>query len=201
MTCGRSRQERCTACWRLPCCRAFFCRPFIFSLHGPRPDLVSAMATFAFWVKSFYPLILALIGISGLIVVARPGGLPRRTCFLWLAIYLVLVGLGLWQLGAASAAEYPQLIFGFSWWICPFLIMGSALPVFVANFLFLRRAAPTNIRLAGFVAGLTAGAVGAWTYSWGCIESGLPFVALWYTFGIAFCGLAGALLARRFLSW
>ncbi|MDE1157226.1 MAG: NrsF family protein [Neorhizobium sp.] len=174
---------------------------FIFFLHGPRPDLTAAMATPAFWVKSVYPLILALVGISGLMVVARPGGLPRGTCIGWLAIYLALVTSGLWQLGTASDARYPLLIFGRSWWICPIIIMASALPVFVANFWFLRRAAPTHIRLAGFVAGLTAGAVGAWTYSWGCMETGLPFVAIWYTLGIVLCGVAGALCARPLLRW
>lgn len=43
-----------------------------------------------------------------------------------------------------------------------------------ATFWFLRRSAPT---LAGALAGLAAGALGAGIYSWGCIEDGLPFVA------------------------
>jgi hypothetical protein len=174
---------------------------FIVFLHGPRPDLAAAAATPAFWVKSVYPLILSFVGISALMAVSRPGGLPRRACLGWAAIYLVLAALGLWQLHAAPAAQYPNLIFGISSWICPFIIVASALPVFIANFWFLRHAAPTHIPLAGFIAGITAGAVGAWTYSWGCIENGLPFVALWYTLGIVICGVAGALLARPLLRW
>ena len=173
----------------------------IFFAHGLRPDLSTALHLPAFWVKSFYPLLLALTGIGALMIVARPGGVPRSCGIAALFIYLILVALGLWQLHASPASDYPALIFGISSWFCPLIILGAGLPVFAANIWFLRRAAPTHLRLAGFVAGITAGAVGAWTYSWGCIENGLPFVALWYTLGIVLCGILGALTSRSLLRW
>jgi len=169
--------------------------------HGLRPDLTKALLTFAFWVKSIYPLALSVIGISALMVVARPGGLPRNAGTASLLVYLVVVGLGLWQLRVAAPADYPKLIFGISYWICPFIILAAGLPVFVATVVFLRRSAPTHIRLAGFIAGMTSGAIGAWTYSWGCIENGLPFVSLWYTLGIVLFGLIGLALSRPLLRW
>jgi hypothetical protein len=169
--------------------------------HGLRPDLAAAIHLPAFWVKSIYPLALALIGITALMVVARPGGRPKKAGLASLAIYLVLVALGLWQLRMAPAEDYPRLIFGISAWFCPIIIAAAALPVFAAIVFFLRRSAPTNLPLAGCIAGLAAGSVGAWTYSWGCIENGLTFVALWYTLGIVICGAAGALLGRPLLRW
>lgn len=169
--------------------------------HGPRPDLTTAIHLPAFWVKSIYPLALTVIGITALIVVARPGGRPRKACVASLAIYLVVVALGLWQLRVAPAEDYPRLIFGISAWICPFIIVAAAFPVFAAIVFFLRRSAPTNLPLAGFIAGLVAGSGGAWIYSWGCIENGLPFVALWYTLGIALCGMLGLALSRPLLRW
>ncbi|TNM63767.1 DUF1109 domain-containing protein [Aliirhizobium smilacinae] len=169
--------------------------------HGLRPDLAQALPTPAFWVKSIYPLALALIGLCALMVVARPGGVPRNAGFASLLIYLALASLGLWQLRLSPSSDYPNLIFGISYWLCPFIILVAAIPVYGAIILFLRRGAPTHIRLTGFVAGLTAGAIGAWTYSWGCIENGLPFVAIWYTSGIILTGLIGMLLSRRLLHW
>jgi hypothetical protein len=169
--------------------------------HGLRPDLMQAIATPAFWVKSIYPLVLALIGLSALMIVARPGGVPRSAGLVSILVYLALAALGLWQLHQSSPGDYPSLIFGISYWLCPFIILAAAIPVYAAIVLFLRRAAPTRICLTGFVAGMTAGAVGAWTYSWGCIENGLPFVAIWYTSGIVLSGLLGMLPARRLLNW
>jgi len=174
---------------------------FILFLHGLRPDLTSAMSLPVFWVKSFYPLVLAIAGIFALMIVARPGGLPKSAGLAAIGIYLLLVVLGLWQLHVSPAADYPKLIFGVSYWFCPLIIIASATPVFAANIWFLRHSAPTRYRLAGSTAGIAAGAVGAWTYSWGCIENGLTFVALWYSLGIVLCGLIGLLLGPRLLRW
>lgn len=174
---------------------------FIYLALGLRPDLAAATALPAFWVKCIYPLALVVTGLAAMKVVARPGGIPIRAGMSALAIYLLLAGLGLWQLHVSSAGDYPRLIFGLSYWFCPFIIIGSAAPVFAANIWFLRRSAPTHLRLAGFVAGITAGATGAWTYSWACIENGLTFVALWYTLGIVLCGIGGSLIGVRLLRW
>ncbi len=45
---------------------------FILFVHGLRPDIASAMSLPAFWVKSFYPLALAINGICAVLIVARP---------------------------------------------------------------------------------------------------------------------------------
>ncbi|AYD04666.1 DUF1109 domain-containing protein [Neorhizobium sp. NCHU2750] len=169
--------------------------------HGLRPDLATAIYLPAFWVKSIYPLALAMAAITALMVVARPGGNPSRLGIALFAIYIALVALGLWQLHSSPAEDYPRLIFGISAWFCPFIILVSAAPIFIAITVFLRRSAPTNLPMAGFAAGLAAGSLGAWTYSWGCIENGLPFVALWYSSGIALSGLAGLILSRPLLRW
>ncbi|KRB62086.1 hypothetical protein ASE04_19595 [Rhizobium sp. Root708] len=169
--------------------------------HGLRPDLSVALAQAAFWAKSAYPLLLSIVGVVALIKVARPGGRPTGAALQVLVIYMLLTILGLLQLNAAAPAEHIRLIMGISYWFCPLIILAAGAPLMAATFLFLRRAAPTQPRLAGFVAGATAGSIGAWVYSWGCTENGLTFVALWYTLGILLCGLIGASLGKRLLRW
>lgn len=169
--------------------------------HGFRPDLSAALSLAAFWVKSAYPLLLSIVGIGALIEVARPGGRPVRAVIPALAIYGLLIVLGLMQLNAAPPVEHRGLIMGISYWLCPLIVLASGSPLLIATFWFLRRGAPTHLRLAGFVAGMTAGSMGAWVYSWGCIEDGLVFVALWYSLGIVLCGLLGAALGRPLLRW
>lgn len=175
---------------------------FILLGHGLRPDLSTAMSLPAFWAKSAYPLSLAIVGVIALVKVARPGGWPVSSILPCLIIYALLVVLGIIQLNAASSPEQQRgLIMGISYWFCPLIILASGAPLMVATFWFLRRCAPTNPRLAGFIAGITAGSIGAWIYSWGCTENGLTFVALWYTLGIVLCGLVGSLLGRYLLRW
>ncbi len=173
----------------------------LLSVRNFRPDVSTALYLPAFWIKFAYPLALFQIGIHALIVVARPGGLPRRNGVYALAMYLSIALLALWQLKTAPSADYPSLIFGGSSWFCSIAIIVVAAPVFLTNIWFLRRSAPTDLGLAGFVAGLTSGAAGALMYSWGCVDDGFPFIAVWYTFGILCCGFIGALLGRHLLRW
>ncbi|MEB2847864.1 DUF1109 family protein [Rhizobiales bacterium RZME27] len=179
-----------------------FSAAFILLGHGFRPDIAAAVSQAAFWAKSAYPLLLSIVGVVALIKVARPGGRPVAAAAPVLVIYALLIILGLLQLNAATSAyEHHRLIMGISYWFCPLIILAAGAPLMAATFWFLRRAAPTQPRLAGFIAGATAGSIGAWVYSWGCIENGLTFVALWYTLGIVLCGLIGMLLGRQLLRW
>ncbi len=175
---------------------------FILLGHGFRPDISTAISLPVFWVKSAYPLFLSIVGVIALMKVARPGGRPVGAAFPALIIYGLVFAIGVIQLNAASSPEeHRRLIMGISYWICPLIILTTGAPLIAATFWFLRRGAPTHPRLAGLIAGMTGGSIGAWVYSWGCIENGLTFVALWYTLGILLCGLVGGLLGRRLLRW
>ncbi|MGO4439801.1 NrsF family protein [Rhizobium sp. RAF56] len=168
-------------------------------LVGPRPDMALAMQQAAFWIKSAYNLLLAIAAYFAMYRLARPEGTQGRFFFVAAAIVAVMIVAAIVQL-AASAAYRPMLL-GHSALRCPFLIIGFALPVFVGNLWVLRKAAPTDLKLAGLVSGLAAGAGGAWVYSWFCTESGMPFVLIWYSLGIILCGLFGRWVGPRLLRW
>lgn len=155
----------------------------------------------AFWVKFLYTAALMAATVIGLLRVARPDGalgVPGRAGAAALSVMAVLAVV---QLALSPASSYHGLVFGYSALFCPFLICAFGLPAFCANIWFLRRAAPINPVLAGFVAGACAGATGAWVYSWACVENGIPFIAIWYTGGILLSGLAGSLVGRFCLRW
>lgn len=159
------------------------------------------VTTVAFLVKFSYTAILLGSLVIALDRVARPEGsvvAMVRTAVTTIGATAIL---GIVQLIISPIAFYPELILGFSALICPFLIFAFGLPAFLANIWFLRRAAPMDAGLAGFVAGACAGATGAWVYSWACIENGIPFIAIWYTVGILLSGLLGWLVGRISLHW
>jgi hypothetical protein len=171
------------------------------SVFGYRHDMPYSFLLPAFWMKSVYNAALALTGFFGLFALAHPDGSAHRSFLLAAAIFVVMAAIGMLQLSMTPVESHHALIMGVSSLHCPFLILGFALPVFAGNVWILRRAAPTNLRLAGFVAGLAAGAAGAWVYSWFCNENGMAFVAIWYTLGILLCGLLGALSGKKLLRW
>lgn len=168
---------------------------------GLRSDMNEAMTEPGFWVKSAYNALLAVTAFFAVMRLARPDG-DRGGLFAWLAvIFVAMAVIALVQLGFAVPGTYRTLILGSSALHCPFLIVACALPLFIANFSILKRSAPADPTLAGFAAGIAAGAAGAWVYSWFCTENGMAFVLIWYSLGILLTGIIGAFAGSRLLRW
>lgn len=167
---------------------------------GLRPDLMSAMHTSPFWMKFGYTLALAVIAFWAVLRLARPGVDAKgamRAIALPVAAMLVLGVVELMR----SPVDPAILFYGSSHDVCPERIFVVSLPVFVAALWGLRRFAPTRLTVTGGIAGLFAGAAGAWVYAFHCGESGALFVSVWYTLGIVSVGILGALLGRFVLRW
>lgn len=167
---------------------------------GMRGDMGGAMTEVGFWIKSAYNALLAVAAFC--CQTSCPARWRERPSFVWLAvIFVAMAAIALVQLGFALPGNYGALIMGSSALHCPFLIIAFALPIFLANFSVLKRSAPADPTLAGFVAGIAAGAAGAWVYSWFCTENGMAFVLIWYSLGILLTGFIGAFAGARLLRW
>lgn len=111
----------------------------------------------------------------------------------------LLVGLADWW--RMPASERAGALLGHSAAQCPWNVLALSLPALAAALWALRGLAPTRPVAAGAAAGLLAGALGAFGYALACDELALPFVAAWYTLGMALAAALGALLGPRVLRW
>jgi hypothetical protein len=122
-------------------------------------------------------------------------------------IYLLLLPLGVLVLMAidrlmeAAPGERMHLVMGNTWRACSRTIFILSLPVLAGAFVSLRQLAPTRLVSAGAIAGILAGALGTFVYAFHCFESAAPFIAIWYTLGMAAAGMLGGLLGRWALRW
>ncbi|HWA68827.1 MAG TPA: DUF1109 domain-containing protein [Rhizomicrobium sp.] len=167
---------------------------------GLRPDLGAAMHSFGMWTKLAYTFAIAGFGLWVVERAGRPGaplGRPLALLALPLLAIALLAGLQMAQPGA----DARSLVMGHSALVCPFIIVLVAAPALLAAFWGLRRLAPTRLGLAGAGAGLFAGALGAFVYAFYCTEVAAPFIAVWYTLGIALTSLLGGILGRWALRW
>ncbi|MFT4182447.1 MAG: NrsF family protein [Rhizobium sp.] len=168
---------------------------------GLRVDMPGVLMLPVFWIKSAYNVLIAIVALLAVYRLSRPDGSKGRFFILLAAIFAAMAAVAAVQLMTAPAATYRLLILGSSALHCPLLILGFALPVYAGTILALRRGAPTDLQLTGFVAGIAAGAAGAWVYSWFCTENGMPFVLIWYSLGILLTGALGAVTGPRLLRW
>ncbi|MBU1358498.1 MAG: DUF1109 domain-containing protein [Gammaproteobacteria bacterium] len=179
--------------------------PFSFVLmvfeYGLRSDLVQTMFWPMFWVKFFFPVILAAACAVVVHRLARPG-VPVRSAWLGIALPIAAVwALALVSLVNAPAGEREAMILGQTWSSCALNIVVISVPVFVGAMLALKGLAPTRPMLAGAAAGFMSGAAGAAIYALHCPETAAPFLAIWYVAGMVLVALAGALVGRFFLRW
>lgn len=167
-------------------------------VHG---IVVNPAALVSRWFKLTYALAVLTAGWILLKQLARP--LSRVSKPLWGLVLAVLVmtGCGFSELISAPADQYDELLLGKTWIFCPLLILLISLPALAAALWTMRTLAPTRLRLAGFSAGIFAGAQGALGYFMICPEDSSLFVAVWYTLGMALSGLLGLLLGPRVLRW
>jgi len=169
-------------------------------MMGPRPDLAGAMSHPGMWTKLAYCL--AIAGFSLWLVerAGRPGAAMTRPALLLALPLLAIAILAGLQMGAPGA-DMSGLVMGRSSRVCAAYVTLTALPTLAATFWALRKLAPTRLTLAGAGAGLFAGAAGAFVYCFHCTEEAAPFIAVWYTLGIAVVTAIGALLGRILLRW
>jgi hypothetical protein len=168
---------------------------------GPRPDLAHALTTAMFWVKFGYAALAGLILAVATTRISRPGA---RLGLLALAIALPFAGMGAMgamRLAMAAREAWHGLLMGDSADVCPWRIFVIGLPLLAGALWAVRGLAPTRLTLAGLLAGGAAGALGALIYGFHCPETAAPFVAVWYTLGMALVAALGGALGARLLRW
>jgi hypothetical protein len=168
---------------------------------GLRPDIATAIWTSPFWMKLAYAGATSALAFGLLTRLSRPTGALKMDALIIAAPLLVITAVALEQAAGSGASERLHLVLGNSSGVCSERILLLSLPILAAMLFALRRLAPVQPGYAGALAGLFAGAAGTMVYALHCDESAAPFVALWYTLGMAAVGAIGGLLGNRLLRW
>jgi len=168
---------------------------------GMRPDIVAALQSGPYWMKTVYTLGLAIGGFAMIERFSRPGARGKVGAIVLALCLAGIIGLAMMRLMATTPDERMAAIMGSTWSRCPWRILALALPSLAAILYGVRQLAPTRLALTGATAGLLAGAISATVYGLYCQETAAPFVAIWYTLGIGLSAGLGAIVGRRVLAW
>ncbi len=173
----------------------------VLATLGPRPDLREASLLSMFWMKLAYPA--AVAAAFGVIAVrlSRPGSAIGWAPMAAALPFLVVAAGAVAVLAGANPSERLPLLAGKSWALCSVFVAVVSIPAFAAAMWVLSGLAPTRLGVAGFAAGMLAGAIGAAAYAIHCDEMEWPFLAVWYSLGMLLPGAAGAVIGPRWLRW
>ena len=168
---------------------------------GPRPDIAIVALDPRFLFKFVVTLVLAATALALALRLARPGA---ETAF-WtvaLAVAPLLLALGVVaELAFTPSGTWGMNLQGKNWLYCLTYVPLLSVPLLAAALVALRHGAPTRPALAGAVAGLLAGGLGAALYAAHCTDDSPLFVATWYTIAIAGVTVLGGLVGRFMLRW
>jgi hypothetical protein len=168
---------------------------------GVRPNLMQVFTLPAFWMKFVFVVALAWVGWIAAARLSSPGASAGMVPVM-IAIPLVIIwGIAAVSLMTAAPGERSELFWGTTWRVCPFLIAGLSVPIFIAVLRAMRELAPTRLRLAGAATGLASGAAAAAVYCLHCPEMTAPFIGFWYVLGMLIPTAFGALIGPRVLRW
>ena len=166
-----------------------------------RPDLGEAIGGGFFWIKALYTAALGLVGVWATTRLARPDVSPRAAALVALAVVAGFELVALVQFAPMDASARLAALRGVSWQVCSRNIVILAAPMLAMSIAALRWMAPTRPMAAGFAAGAFSGGIAATVYGLHCPEATFVFVGLWYTLGVAACGVIGAIAGRLALRW
>lgn len=168
---------------------------------GPRPDIAAAVAAPRFLMKFVVTLAVAISAGGLLWRLVRPGasgGWWAAAIAAGPALLASAIGV---ELFTVSADAWWGRLVGRNNIVCLVSIPLLAAPLLAALLAAARRGAPTRPGLAGAVAGLLAGGLGATLYAAHCIDDSPLFVAAWYAPAIALVAGIGAAAGARLLRW
>ncbi|CAG9201351.1 putative anti-sigma-F factor NrsF [Paraburkholderia sabiae] len=170
-------------------------------VFGVRHDLASVARTTIFWAKMAYPLAIAVGAMLAVMRLGRPGA---RAGYSWALIALPFVAVwaaSMVVLDGTASGERWAVVLGHTWRTCPFNILLLSLPTFPAVFWAVKSLAPTQLRLAGAVAGLLASSTATIVYCLHCPEMSPAFWSVWYAIGMLVPAGIGAWLGPKLLRW
>lgn len=153
------------------------------------------------WIKITYASALAFAAAWLVARLGKPGASGQQAFLAVLGVVGVMAMAGVISYLGTPEPERAAALMGHSWLVCPWAILSLSVPVMAGAFWAMRGLAPTNLTLAGAACGVFSGAVAALAYALACTEPAAPFIAIWYTLGIALAGALGALLGPKFLRW
>lgn len=168
---------------------------------GIRPDIWAALGTWRFDAKL---MSVAAVLIGALVAsrhLSRPEADPRVALpYIAAPVVLLMLAMGV-ELASTPAATWAARAVGANAGLCLVAILAFAAAPLVIMLAVMRGGAPSSPAWAGGVAGLLAGAIGAFFYAIHCPDDSPLFVALWYTPPVLVMAAIGALAGRTALRW
>lgn len=176
------------------------CLALVATLWDLRADVWALAPDAIVIIRSSALLLVGGATIVAALASARPGVGGRVQGWQWALLAAALLpAAALWGALNGTASKTDVLSSSVPW--CFGISLSSAAVIGTVIAVWLRRGAVTEAARAGWMTGLSAGALGTFVYSLHCPSSNIFYAGLWYTLTVTISAVAGRLVLPRLLRW
>lgn len=166
---------------------------------GMRPGIAAGEFDTTFLIAGGLFLLLGIAAAASAISMATPQIGDRHSGWRWAAAMAAVLPAAavFFRIFNPSGlqSETPDGV------MCASISVALGLIVIAVLTAWLRRGAPTNPGLAGMLAGISGGSIGAFVFAFRCPCDDLFHVAIWHGSAVVVSGLLGRIVLPRFIRW
>lgn len=153
-----------------------------------------------FWVTNGLLLLLGFAATVTVIAMASPSVGHKHETPKWGAAMVSVLPLAALISITSRPEGFAVLQDGYVWHCISSSMLASALTL-IGLALWLRRGAPVSINMAGWFAGLAAGAIGTVVYGLSCPVDTIAHLGIWHTTPLFAMAVIGRIAIPRIISW
>ncbi|WP_339821617.1 DUF1109 domain-containing protein [uncultured Parasphingorhabdus sp.] len=168
---------------------------------GIRGDILMGIPDPMFFLRGGALLLLGLTSSYAVIAMSQPAVGNSFKGWVW-ALFAALLFPATAAVMAMIAAPDNMSIFVPRYGVeCLAISMLVGTGIAAAQVFWLRRGAPVALDRAGWLVGMSSGALGAAAYSLHCPFNSIFYIGLWYSLAVAICAILGRLIVPRLIRW
>ena len=170
-------------------------------IGGVRGDIMMGMPHPMFFLRGGALLLLGVTSSYAVIAMSQPAVGNSFKGWIW-ALFAALFFPATAVVMAMIAAPDNMAIFVPRYGLeCLGISLLAGTGIAAGQVAWLRRGAPVALNRAGWLVGMSSGALGAAAYSLHCPFNSIFYVGLWYTLAVAICAILGRLVVPHLIRW
>ncbi|AMO70657.1 NrsF family protein [Sphingorhabdus sp. M41] len=170
-------------------------------IAGVRGDILMGMPHPMFFLRGGALLLLGLTSSYAVIAMSQPAVGSSFKGWIWALAAALLFPVTAAVMAMMTMPDNMTILVPRYGLECLAVSMLGGLCIAAAQVLWLRRGAPVALERAGWLVGMSSGALGAAAYSLHCPFNSIFYIGLWYSLAVALCAIVGRLLVPPLIRW
>ena len=170
-------------------------------LTGIRGDLLMGMPHPMFFLRGGALLLLGVTSSYAVIAMSQPAVGNSFKGWIWALLAALLFPVTAMVMAMIATPDNMAIFVPRYGVECLAISMLVGTGIAASQVLWLRRGAPVALERAGWLVGMSSGALGAAAYSLHCPFNSIFYVGLWYSLAVTTCAIVGRLVVPHLIRW